>query len=109
MKRLDNVDPINERREARAEQSEREKLMTFDQVKLMFFKPDEGAKAQHRPASGSDRQARNTDTRQDVRHDIDTPHITKILDKIGYTTPSGHCTSGTRPRSKADKARRPAV
>src|SRR5262245_51936891 len=39
MKRLDGIDPIDERREARArEQSERAKLMTFDQVMLMYFK-----------------------------------------------------------------------
>jgi hypothetical protein len=77
--------------------------MTFDQVKLMFFKPDEGAKAQHivKRQAQIDRHATPILGKMFVR-DIDTPHITKILDKIWYTTPSGHCTSmSTRPRSKA--------
>jgi integrase len=89
MKRLDGIDPIDERRDERQRvQSERAKLMTFEQVKLQFFKPDEGTTTRHivQRQKQIDKYATPILGKMLVR-DIDTPHISKVLDPIWYKIP----------------------
>jgi integrase len=89
LKRLDGIDPIDERRDERARaQSERLRLMTFEQVKLQFFKPDEGTTTRHivQRQAQIDKYATPILGKMLIR-DIDVPHISKVLDPIWYEIP----------------------
>ena len=89
LKRLDGIDPIDERHGERLRaQSERARLMTFEQVKLQFFKPDEGTTTRHivQRQAQIDKYAIPILGKMLVR-DIDVPHISKVLDPIWYEIP----------------------